>query len=117
MNFYAAEGPTLALLHVRYPNGTEATVPITQSPFSIGRGHPNLLQLNDVRVSSPHATLEIEVNSIFLVYHYSTDGTFLVERQIPPNVPCPLRYGQSFVMVPYVLRGEPAPFLPASASP
>jgi len=98
-----------ALLRIETPDEPERVVPVTESPFNIGRSKTNHLQLPHDRVSRHHARLLFEDDQIRLVDLKSSNGTLVGQTRLAPNDPYTLSYGESFSIGPYVLRIEAAP--------
>ncbi len=73
-----------ALLEVLEPNGTRRTVPVTQSPFLIGRGAEagNHLQLADPRISRNCAAVVYEDGAFCLQDRGSRRGIFINGERI-----------------------------------
>lgn len=108
-----ADPEVLAVLHIRFPDGSDHTVEIQKTPFNIGRGGDNQLQLPDPKISRNHARLLFEGGEVVLIDLKSSNGTFLGEERLTPNQPYPLGYGQGVNIGPYFLALEkPAPKAP-----
>jgi phage tail-like protein len=101
--------PILALLQISSPQGGEQQVPVSHSPFNIGRIQPNDLVLPNAKVSRAHARLLIEDDRLLLIDLNSSNGTFVGSARLTPNEPYPLSFGVNFVIGPFTLRLEPAP--------
>src|SRR5262245_47338937 len=99
----------LAQLHVVFPDGTEQTIQVAQSPFNIGRVPDNHLPLPDGKVSKNHARLLFEGDRISLVDLNSTHRARVGTTALAPNEPFRLSFGQEFTIGPYKLRLEAAP--------
>jgi phage tail-like protein len=99
----------LALVRIIYPDGAEQVVPITQTPFNIGRVRGNDLQLPDGMVSRQHARLLFEGDRIHLIDLNSSNGTMVGETRLTPNEPCTISYDEAFRVGPYTLYLEAAP--------
>ncbi len=99
----------LAMLRIETPDEPERVVPVQESPFNIGRSKANQLQLPHDRVSRHHARLLFEGDQIRLIDLKSSNGTLVGEKNLTPNDPYTLSYGESFSIGPYILRLEAAP--------
>ncbi|MHB0858029.1 MAG: FHA domain-containing protein [Anaerolineae bacterium] len=99
----------LALLHVTAPDGTESVVPVTQSPFNIGRTPGNHLELPHPLVSRNHARLLVHGGEIVLIDLNSSNGTLVGALRLAPSEPHALNYGVAFQIGPFTLALEPAP--------
>jgi len=96
----------LALLQIETPGEPEQTVPITKSPFNVGRSASNDLQLPDDLISRHHARLLFEDDRIHLIDLQSSNGTFVGEARLVPNEPYPIAFRETFRIGPYILRLE-----------
>ncbi len=99
----------LALLHITNPDGSEQTVPITRSPYNIGRIETNDLPLAHPLVSRHHARLLFQGEEIVLIDLNSSNGTFVGAQRLAPSDPHRLSYRDVFTIGPYALRLEPIP--------
>jgi predicted Ser/Thr protein kinase len=76
-------------------------MPLSSAEFKIGRAADNQLILNDGQVSGYHALLRSTPQGYVLIDTNSTNGTFLNDRRLLPQVPYPLtvndtiRFGQT----------------------
>jgi hypothetical protein len=59
----------------------------TPYPYTIGRAPENLLVVNDPKVSSHHAQIRPEGQGYDIVDLGSSNGTFVNEQRLVPNVP------------------------------
>jgi hypothetical protein len=59
----------------------------TPYPYTIGRAPENLLIVNDPKVSSHHAQIRPEGQGYDIVDLGSSNGTFVNEQRLVPNVP------------------------------
>jgi hypothetical protein len=88
------------LLH---QNGTQAKIPLMNSPFNIGRIDSNHLRLNSAHISRLHAQLIQVGNDWYITDNHSRNGTFVNNQRVAN--PCPLnhgdevRLGQQIVMI------------------
>lgn len=94
----------LGTLHIRFPDGGHESIEITESPFNIGRGTENHLQLPDPKVSRSHARVLFEGDAIRLIDLNSSNGTFFGDDQLTPNQPYDLEFGQQVSIGPYRLH-------------
>src|SRR5919204_2810233 len=63
-------------------NGEERTLPISRTPFTIGRKTDRDLIISDPRVSREHAQLVLDGNDFYLVDLGSKHGTFVNGERI-----------------------------------
>lgn len=98
----------LAFLRIRFPDESERVIPITKTPFSIGRTETNDLQLVGEQVSRQHARLLFEGDRISLIDLNSSNGTRVEGVRIPSNQPYPLAYGTSFTISDYTIHLDAA---------
>jgi hypothetical protein len=68
------------------PNG-QTTVESTHYPFTIGRASDNRMVVNDLKVSSHHAQIRPEGQGYEIIDLGSSNGTFVNEQQLVPNLP------------------------------
>jgi len=69
------------------------SVPVTHTPFTLGRKNRDLNFDNDDNVSRGHAEILFE-NGVYMVQdNNSTHGTFVDDRQVPPGTRTPLYNG------------------------
>ena len=88
--------PVFAYLHVVASDGAEHAVPITQSPFCIGRGAHNDLALAEEQISRHHACLCLEGDQIHLVDTGSENGTWISAARLKENQIYVLAYHEIF---------------------
>lgn len=69
------------------PNGVERARPLSRSTLTIGRGPENDLILNYELVSRHHAKITYEAGVYYVTDLDSANGTYLVNRELPPNQP------------------------------
>ena len=98
----------LAQLRIIFPDETEQVVPVSQSPFNIGRVPANNLQLSHQSISRNHARLLFQGDEIVLIDLNSSNGTFVGEQQLGASEPYALSYGEPFRIGPYTLILEAA---------
>jgi hypothetical protein len=98
----------LAYLHVTAADGVEHAVPITQSPFCIGRAAHNDLALAEEQISRHHACLRLEGDQIQLVDMGSENGTWIGAARLKENQIYVLAYRETFRIGSYQLRLEPS---------
>lgn len=65
----------------------EQAIPVTPTPFSIGRRPGSSLQLNHRTISGHHADLIIENKQLWVVDRQSTNGTYVNGRRISESTP------------------------------
>jgi hypothetical protein len=65
----------------------------TPYPYAIGRAPDNQVVVNDPKVSSHHAHIRPEGEGYEIVDLGSSNGTFVNEQQLVPNMPRPLQTG------------------------
>ena len=106
-------GPVLAYLHVIAADGGEHAVPITQSPFCIGRAAHNDLALAEDQISRHHACLRLEDDQIQLVDMGSENGTWIGEARLKASQIYVLAYHEIFRIGSYQLRLEPLSAAPS----
>lgn len=63
------------------------TIEPTPYPYTIGRAPDNRMVLNDLKVSSHHAQIRPERQGYEIVDLGSSNGTFVNEQQLMPNLP------------------------------
>lgn len=68
-------------------------VPLSKGVYTIGRRPSNQIVLTDPYVSGSHAVLCVEPEGMTIEDVGSTNGTFVDETKLLPNVPAPLPYG------------------------
>lgn len=98
-----------AKLRIRFPDGSEQVVAVTKPTFNIGRVSSNDLPLAHQQVSRQHARLLFEGDRIQLIDLNSSNGTFVGQTRLTPNVPFPIAYGQAFRIQPFTLHLEAVP--------
>jgi len=91
-----------------FPDGTERTIPVSRTPFNIGRAPESDLLLAVPEVSPQHARLLFQAGEVVLVDLNSASGTWVDERRLEAGDPCAIAFGQRFRIGPYTLRLEPA---------
>ena len=67
--------------------------PLYARPLKIGRRAGNDIVINDPYVSGTHATIEIVGNEVRITDLGSTNGTFMGEVRLTPNLPMPVEPG------------------------
>ena len=81
--------PSQAVLTVIDPSGNRSRVPISVTPFRIGRQAGNQLLIRDSRVSRQHAQIEMEGGDFVVVNAQSRHGVYVngqrVERHVLQN--------------------------------
>lgn len=102
-------------LQVSLPDGSETTHDLTEPVITIGRVSDNMLQIDDISVSSNHAELTLKGEDYVLRDLGSTNGTRLNGKDVPEEQEHPLQDGDiiSFGKVPTVYASEH----PAEARP
>ncbi len=65
----------------------QTTVEPTPYPFTIGRASDNRMVVNDLKVSSHHAQIRPEGQGYEIIDLGSSNGTFVNEQQLVPNLP------------------------------
>ncbi len=103
----------VAQLRIVFPDGSEQTAPVSQSPFNIGRAPGNDLQLAHQAVSRNHARLLVMGTEIVLIDLNSANGTWVGEKKLGANEPCRLAYGDRFTIGPYSLHLGAVPAAPS----
>ncbi len=89
-------GPSLSLL-VMGPSGT-GNVPVpAEGTLTLGRSTECDVRIDDAKLSRRHAELRCGP-SITLVDLGSRNGTYLREERLQPNVPAPVRAGDSIAI-------------------
>ncbi len=71
--------------------GPSGQVPLNTPVFTLGRATGNQLVLNDIRASAHHAVLQLQGQSYTITDTSSSNGTFVNEQQLMPNVPVLLK--------------------------
>lgn len=107
----------LALLHVTLADGTEQTVQVGRTPFTIGRAPETDLPLASPEVSPEHARLLFQAGEAVLIDLNSAGGTWVGERRLEAGDPLAIAFGQPFRIGPYTLRLEPAVSTAPAARP
>ena len=72
-------------LQISLPDGTEQTHELEQDIITIGRVEDNVLQIDDISVSSHHGQLELKGDDYALTDLGSTNGTRLNGKSIAAN--------------------------------
>ncbi|HLF28612.1 MAG TPA: FHA domain-containing protein [Anaerolineae bacterium] len=103
----------LAVLRVTAPDGSERAVPVTDTPFCIGRTTDNELPLADQLISRRHACLRFEGDQFLLVDLGSENGTWLGGTRLAANEPRVLHYDEIFQIGSYRLRLDPTSGAPS----
>ncbi|MCS7064722.1 MAG: FHA domain-containing protein, partial [Fimbriimonadales bacterium] len=67
--------------------------PLYARPLKIGRRPGNDLVIPDPYVSGTHATIEIVGNEVRITDLGSTNGTFIGDVRLTPNLPTPIESG------------------------
>ncbi len=75
--------------------GSLGTIPLTETPLTIGRATDNSLAIADPQSSSHHAEIRPIGQEYAIVDLNSTNGTFVNEQRLPPQVPRPLISGDT----------------------
>src|SRR3974390_2153649 len=65
----------------------QTTLEPTPYPFTIGRAPDNRLVVNELKVSSHHAQIRPEGQGYEIIDLGSSNGTFVNEQQLLPNLP------------------------------
>ena len=89
--------PTMNLVIIEGPNDGQI-LPVTHSPFVMGRGTDCDVLLHDSQASRRHAELRRSEHGWVLVDLGSTNGTFAGGQRLAAGVPYPLTAGVSFVI-------------------
>ena len=74
-------------------NGPSGNIALTVSILTIGRAANNLLVLSDQQASSHHAEVRPDAQGYVIVDLNSTNGTYVNEQRLAPQVPRPLMNG------------------------
>ncbi|MBN1563173.1 MAG: FHA domain-containing protein, partial [Anaerolineae bacterium] len=95
--------PLATLQFVQYPDPTriDQAEPITEFPYTIGRGRSvdNHLSLDeDTSVSRRHATITYENSRFYVIDKGSSNGTALDGSRIMPDTPTPLHDGARIIL-------------------
>jgi len=75
--------------------GSLGNIPLTETPLTIGRAADNSLAIADPQSSSHHAEIRPVWQEYAIVDLNSTNGTFVNEQRLPPQVPRPLISGDT----------------------
>jgi len=78
------------------------TVPISSSPYTVGRKNENSLTINSPSVSGMHAELILEQGQLIVRDLNSTNGTFVNGLRI--NTPCKIKHGDLVQFAQVVFR-------------
>ncbi|MDB6153603.1 MAG: Adenylate cyclase [Chthoniobacteraceae bacterium] len=100
---------------ITFPDSTEYSFDLTEDLVTVGRISENMIELQDISVSSHHAELSANGGDYILKDIGSTNGTRLNGRSVAPDEEHPLRDGDTvmFGKVQAVYASEN----PADASP
>ncbi len=77
----------LARIQVMSPERTMRTIPVKPLGMRIGRGEDNDIVLDDAKVSRQHARIEFDGRNYKVIDLKSTNGTFLADVRLLPDVP------------------------------
>ena len=84
--------------------GPQGRMPLGLEPITIGRASTNQVVLRYPSVSSRHAIIELKDQAYWITDTESTNGTFLNQQRLVPQVPF------SFIQeIPSVLEISPVP--------
>src|SRR6516225_2596065 len=91
----------------------------TPYPYTIGHAPENLMVVNDPRVSSHHAQIRSQREGYDIVDLGSSNGTFVNEQQLVPNMPRLLHTGDQVrigdMKFVYEVRAMMQPFIQPTA--
>ncbi|GBC92766.1 Glycogen accumulation regulator GarA [bacterium HR15] len=88
-----AEEVAPPLAYLVNPQDPSQRYPLYARPLKIGRRTDNDIVIPDPYVSGSHATIEIVGNEVRITDLGSTNGTFIGEVRLTPNLPAPVEPG------------------------
>src|SRR3954464_6406066 len=91
-------------LHVTLPDGADIKHDLTEDVITIGRVPDNMLQIDDISVSSHHATLTLTHGEYVLRDIGSTNGTRLTGEDLTPDTDHKLTGGEKITFGKIVAR-------------
>ena len=95
--------PNLDQLQVHTPDGKTRSVPLKRGGLTIGREQDNDVVLEDIKASRHHARIEFDGQQARIVDLKSSNGTYLANARLLPDVPepwpveKPLRIGETWL--------------------
>lgn len=81
-----APAKTLLAVAIDAPDGTRRIIPLAQPQVGVGRAQDSDIPIQDPRASRHHLRLEVEGPTCSIVDLGSTNGSFVDEQRLPPNV-------------------------------
>jgi ABC-type multidrug transport system ATPase subunit/pSer/pThr/pTyr-binding forkhead associated (FHA) protein len=92
----------MGILQVRYM-GTTRHYALDGRPVALGRGADNAIVLEDASVSRHHARIEWLESQVHLTDLGSANGTLVNDETLAPNLPYPLKAGDTIQIVDFQL--------------